>query len=181
MYSAANISRKFGKSAKNQSFSWQTQWGLLAKRAKNCVLMFKSIRVCWGSSVRREGFAARAGGGWDAKSPIGALRHQLGIVLGGISATLSGVFSQGHYLPGAGAGAGCPGSWGAGAEVLISLTISSAFFSAGATKKLLAIAKTTRMPASDHVAFSTKSVVLRTPSTLLAPATLDARPPPLDS
>ena len=51
---------------------------MLAKRAKNCILMFKSIRVCWGSHAQREGFAARAGGGWDAKSPIAATGTTIG-------------------------------------------------------------------------------------------------------
>nr|CDL66814.1 unnamed protein product [uncultured bacterium] len=61
------------------------------------------------------------------------------------------------YFPGAGCGAGCPGSWGAGAVVLMSLTMSSADFVEGVAKKLLLTESTTSSPASVHVAFSTKS------------------------
>ena len=49
------------------------------------------------------------------------------------------------------------------------------------TKKLVATLNTTRRAAKVHVAFSTKFVVWRTPSTELAPETFEARPPPLDS
>jgi len=48
------------------------------------------------------------------------------------------------------------------------------------TKRVETIQRTATMPKSHHVAFSSTSVVLRTPIILLVEAKGEARPPPLD-
>lgn len=82
------------------------------------------------------------------------------------------------YLAGVAGAAGATGAVGAAGVVVVTTLLESVPRGA---KKIVATERMTKIAASVQVAFSTTSVVLRTPIIWFDAAKFDASPPPFDS